>query len=128
MALALAGQGVTVEGEPGDGRFDAHLRAATGDDFIVEIKYGRGQDFGPIPEDAAGQNERIKEGLENLAAKALAQIEEKKYAKTFQGADSRIWKTALVISERTDIMIFFEKASNWILIKMFDGRYVVEET
>jgi hypothetical protein len=128
LALALAGQGVTAEGEAGDGRFDAHLRAATGEDFIVEIKYGRVQDFGPFPEDAAGKNERIKKGLENLVARALAQIEGKKYAKKFQGANSRIWKTALVISERTDVMIFFEEASHWILVKEADGRYVVEKT
>ncbi|MDR1546637.1 MAG: PD-(D/E)XK nuclease domain-containing protein, partial [Deltaproteobacteria bacterium] len=112
----------------GDGRFDAHLRAATGDDFIVEIKLGRLQDFEPFPEDAAGKNERIKKGLENLAAKALAQIEEKKYAKKFQGAGSRIWKTALAIIGRTNILICFEEARNWILVESDDGQYEVKKT
>ncbi|MDR1546445.1 MAG: PD-(D/E)XK nuclease domain-containing protein, partial [Deltaproteobacteria bacterium] len=128
LALALAGQGVTAEGEAGDEKFDAHLRTATGDDFIVEIKYGRMRDLGPFPEDADGKNERIKEGLESLAAKAMAQIEAKKYSKKFQGAGSRIWKTALVISERTDVMIFFEEARNWILVESDDGQYEVKET
>jgi hypothetical protein len=71
--LTLAGQGVRRRG----GRFEAHLRAATGNDFIVELACGRLVDLGPVPAGAAGQDERIKKRLKKLTAKALVQIEEK---------------------------------------------------
>jgi hypothetical protein len=91
-------------------------RASEGGDgrrFHRRDKIRPAEGFWPSPDDADGKDARIKKGLENLAAKAMAQIETNKYSKKFQRTGSRILKTALVISERTDVIIFFEEAKNF---------------
>jgi hypothetical protein len=116
--MALAGQPISPQGESGEGKFDVHLKAATGEDFVVEVKYLRNSDLEMIPEnDKAMETAIIEEGMEKLAEKAMAQIEEKKYDLKFKGAGNVIYKVALVVSERTNVKIVFNKAENWVLVK-----------
>jgi hypothetical protein len=125
LGLVMAGQGFEAEGQVGDGRFDIHFRAATGDDYIIELKHD--------PFVSANQKtmteERINKRLEKLAKQAMTQIEKKKYTKKFQGLNNKIFKTALVIDGYTNVKVVFEEAANWLLGKSKDGiGYIVLET
>jgi hypothetical protein len=117
--MALAGQSISPQGESGEGKFDVHLKASTGDDFIIEIKYLRDSDLGKLPgNDKAKEIAIIQEAIEKLAKNAMAQIEEKKYDLKFKGAGNSIYKVALVVNERTNVKIFLKKADNWVLEKI----------
>jgi hypothetical protein len=110
-AIIMAGQYIELEPSSGEGRADAIIgREATGEVFVVEIKYRN---------DSSELSAAIK------AAKK--QIEEKKYALSFQWAASKIYKTALAISGNTEVKIEFEEALNWRL-KLLKGRYVIKNT
>jgi hypothetical protein len=116
--MALAGQPVSPQGESGEGKFDVHLKAETGDDFIIEIKYLRDSDLGKLPKnDEAQEQTIIQEAMDKLAEKAMAQIEEKKYDLKFKGAGNSIYKVALVVNQRTNVKIVFKKADIWVLEK-----------
>jgi hypothetical protein len=129
LAMALANQGVDAEGAVGDGKFDVHINVASGDDFIIELKYLHERDLPKnLPSDDESQKAMIDEEMKKLAQIALDQIEDKKYAKKFRGSGHKIYKTALVISGRSDILIVFEEAKNWKLAKQFDGSYVVVDS
>jgi hypothetical protein len=108
-AMALADQYFESELSVGGGRIDLHLKEPQGDDYVIEIKY-RQED----------------EDLEKKIQEAFDQIEVRKYHLKFQGAENRIWKTALVIGGARDVNIRFELASNWIL-KLNDLFFTVKE-
>jgi hypothetical protein len=108
VALAMADQGCEAEGLVGDGQFDLQVKAPSGEDFVIEIKY-------------ISDPEKKLEAL----SEAIKQIEEKNYVYKFQGADNRIWKTALVINRRTEVSIRFEEAENWGLEYNDKGYYSV---
>ncbi|MDR1084085.1 MAG: PD-(D/E)XK nuclease domain-containing protein, partial [Deltaproteobacteria bacterium] len=59
--------------------------------------------------------EEIRQKKEEAVKEAMNQIEEGKYALKFQGRGSKIFKTALVIAGRNDVLIVFEEADNWTL-------------
>ncbi|MDR2140635.1 MAG: ATP-binding protein [Deltaproteobacteria bacterium] len=110
VALAMADQGCEVEGLVGDGQFDLQVKAPSGEDFIIEIKYINDP----------------KKKSEALRA-AIKQIEDKNYIFKFQGENKRIWKTALVINRRTEVYIIFEEAENWGLEYNQEGYYSVPQ-
>jgi hypothetical protein len=108
VAMAMADQYCEAEGLVGDGQFDLHVKAPTGDDFIIEIKYINDP-----------------KQTEKALRAALRQIEVKNYVFKFQGAANRIWKTALVINRRTEAFVRFEEAFNWGLEYNLEGFYSV---
>ncbi|MDR3153028.1 MAG: PD-(D/E)XK nuclease domain-containing protein, partial [Deltaproteobacteria bacterium] len=118
MALGAAGQGYESESRSGDGVLDVHLRTAEGNDYIIELKHVKGQDPGTGKELSQTQ---LEDRMEKAAAEALKQIEDKKYALKFQGGGNMIYKLALVIGRRSDVLAVFEKAGNWRLVREPDG-------
>ncbi|MDR0547923.1 MAG: ATP-binding protein [Deltaproteobacteria bacterium] len=127
FAMALAGQEVDIQGEVGEGKFDAHLKAKNGDVFVIELKYARVDEMGKPPNDPAKEAAWLRRKLRGLTTKALAQIEEKKYDLKFKGSGNRIFKTAIVFSERTDVMAAFKEAKNWVLVKEPGGVFKVKK-
>jgi hypothetical protein len=128
LAMALAGQTVTAEVEAGDGRYDVHLKALTGDDYIIELKYLNLNDLEPLPTKKLNKNNKINKELAKKIDEAMNQIESKKYTKKFQGLGNRIFKSAVVISGRVDVKTVFEEAKNWTLVKTSEGVYQVLES
>jgi hypothetical protein len=125
LTLGSVGQRYESESQSGDGVFDVSLQTAQGDAFVIELKYVSRKDPNggkDLPDD------RLKAKMGDRATEALAQIEEKKYARKFQGAANNVYKMALVIGGYTDVLAVFEKADNWRLVKRPDGSYRVEET
>jgi hypothetical protein len=129
MALGAAGQSYEAEGQSGDGFFDVHLQTPGGADFVIEMKHVRGTD----PENGAGAGEmsgetveagapvRFRERMRKAAEKAMAQIEDRKYDLKFQGKGNKIYKVALVIGRRNDVLVEIRKADNWRLARNDEG-------
>jgi hypothetical protein len=120
-ALSLAGQGYDSRSS----KDECYVRfsAATGDDFIVSVKYfplERSRDF---LGGRAWKNPGVREGMNDLAQKALAQIEEGKRDIRFDETGIRIQKMAIVYNELMDILALFEEASGWALARKKDGYY-----
>ncbi|MDR2141308.1 MAG: ATP-binding protein [Deltaproteobacteria bacterium] len=124
FALALAGQPPKVEEPTGDGFIDAVLevgdqKAGGKNIFIIELKYvpltdlsgSQTGEVGTKPKkiDKSQNAARIKAILENKAQEALAQIEEKNYASKYLGLGHKVFKTALIVGERTEVKAIIEE-------------------
>jgi hypothetical protein len=124
FALALAGQTPKVEEPTGDGFIDAVLeiggqKAGENNVFIIELKYvpltylsgSQKGEAGTEPRkiDQSKSPNKIKAILEKKAKEALAQIEGKKYASKFLGLGHNVFKTALVVGERTEVKALIEE-------------------
>jgi hypothetical protein len=102
---------IDLEPSSGEDRLGAVIRREeTGEVFVVEIKYSHD------PSE-----------LSAMVKAAKKQIEEKKFALSFQWAATNIYKTALAISGNTEVKIDFEEAPNWRL-KPWGGGYVIKNT
>jgi hypothetical protein len=111
MAMILAEQEVDMETPSGDGRPDVVVAFEDSSEvFVVELKY-----------------RKTTRGLKGAVAKAMTQIEETKYDKKFRGAYKTIYKTALAVGHRVDVMAAIEIAPNWRLVKTRKG-YAVKIT
>jgi hypothetical protein len=119
LHLGLAGQRYESEGRSGDGVFDVHVRTAEGFDIIIELKYVSSADKRSKKELTAAQ---LAAAMRRAAAKALEQIESRRYNLRFQGEGNGIYKMALVVAGRTDALAVFEKAGDWRLAPGPDGR------
>jgi hypothetical protein len=119
LYLGLAGQTYESEGRSGDGVFDVHLRTASGDDIIIELKYLSTVNPRSKKELTAAQ---LAAAMRRAAGQALKQIESKKYQLSFQGEGKAIYKMALVVGGYTDALAVFEKADNWRLATGPGGR------
>jgi hypothetical protein len=128
LSMIISNEDVDASGDGGDGKFNVHIKVASGDIFIIELKYLHERDLPKdITNDDASQKDLMDEHMNKFAKVALDQIEENKYLKKFRAYGRKIYKTALVISYRLDILIVFEEAKNWKLVKKFDGFYVVAD-
>jgi hypothetical protein len=129
LVLDLAGQIYDSEGSVSDGRYDLHFRAPAGDDYVIELKHV------PAPEDDAAENKdieqtdkpkvkpksknpqlafkRLQARMNAAAQKAMGQIDFGKYVKKFQDGGNTIYKAALVIGGRSNVLIVLEEAKNW---------------
>jgi hypothetical protein len=105
-ALLFAGAICNPEGAVGGGRYDLHMRSEAGDDYIIEVKRLKKDDT---------------ESAQSLAAAALEQIELKRYASMFKGGPGRVFKVAVVVSDRTCVLAVFEPVDNWTLATLADG-------
>jgi hypothetical protein len=124
MALGVAGHSFVSESRPGEGFFDVQLQTANGDNFIIEMKYVSAESG---PEKPELTQDELNKRMEEAAQKALAQIEAKKYARKFRGQGNNIYKTALVIGDQTDVLVVFEKAENWHLVRDNQGLWKVQK-
>ncbi|MDR3204793.1 MAG: ATP-binding protein [Deltaproteobacteria bacterium] len=124
LALGAAGQRYDSESQSGDGICDVQFCLGNGVQYVVEMKYvsvkkpSEKKDF---------NKEQLQAEMKKAADKALAQIEEKKYTRKFQGQGSQIYKVALVVAHYTDVLVVFEKAENWRLARGLDGLMEVVE-
>ncbi|MDR0621688.1 MAG: PD-(D/E)XK nuclease domain-containing protein, partial [Deltaproteobacteria bacterium] len=110
-AMRFAGCEIDSEGSVGDGKFDAHWKASDQLDFVFEIKY--------VPQQTDQGVYLSQEELQNMmvaAAKtAMKQIEERSYTKKYKIPAShrlpgaQIYKAALVVGGRTNVLIQFKK-------------------
>ncbi|MDR0676035.1 MAG: ATP-binding protein [Elusimicrobiota bacterium] len=107
-AMYLAGEKIDHEVSVGDGKYDASYQAPDGTRFIFEIKY--------CPFEKT--NERTKIGkatasdlnkMNNLAMTALKQIDNQNYTKPYRGLGNKIYKVALVVGGRTEVLVKFEE-------------------
>jgi hypothetical protein len=124
-AMFLAGVKIDSEGSIGDGKFDAYYKASKNLEFVFEIKYCplknvRKRDKSIVRTQIMDNNnddnsyeQPIDEGLlqtmQNNAALAMKQIEENQYTKPFKGTESQIYKVALVVGGRTNVLAVFKK-------------------
>jgi hypothetical protein len=131
LALDLAGQIYDSEGSVGNGRYDLHFRASTGDDYVIELKHvsapedgpAAGRDASPAGADKPKAKPKAKnplQGLKTLKAKmnkaaqtAVAQIDLNRYVQKFQGGGNTIYKAALIIGGRSNVLFVLEEAQNW---------------
>jgi hypothetical protein len=112
MAMALADRKVDMETTSGDGRPDAIVAFEDSSEvFVVELKY-----------------RKTKEGLGGAVAEAMTQIEETRYDKKFRGVYKTVYKTALAVGKRVDVMAAIEVAPNWRLVENEEGQFFVERT
>ncbi|MDR2140376.1 MAG: PD-(D/E)XK nuclease domain-containing protein [Deltaproteobacteria bacterium] len=124
FALALAGQPPKVEEPTGDGFIDAVLeiggqKAGEKNIFIIELKYVQLTDLSGSQTGEAGTElrridrskspDKIKVVLEKKANEALAQIEEKNYASKYLGLGHKVFKTALIVGDRTEVKALIEE-------------------
>ncbi|MDR2140258.1 MAG: ATP-binding protein [Deltaproteobacteria bacterium] len=124
FALALAGQSPKVEEPTGDGFIDAVLeiddqKAGEKNVFVIELKYvpltdlsgSQTGEVGTKPKkiDKSQNAARIKAILEIIAQEALAQIEEKNYASKYLGLGHKVFKTALIVGDRTEVKVIIEE-------------------
>jgi hypothetical protein len=100
----LASQRADIEGAVGDGRYDVHLKIPNGPEFVIELKYYPFQDQEDPEIDAEDRKAMRKKALA-----ALKQIDAKNYAKRYKGVGSELYKAALVIGGRTEVLIVFKK-------------------
>ncbi|MDR1083442.1 MAG: ATP-binding protein [Deltaproteobacteria bacterium] len=109
-AMSMADQTWACQDSAGDGQFDVHINTRDGNDYIIEMKYVREKEKG---RKLSKEEIRIKKA--EAAKEAMTQIEDKKYALKFQGQGNKIYKTALIIAGRNDVLVIFEEAKNWTL-------------
>jgi hypothetical protein len=117
-----------AESPSGDGRLDASLQIPGGACFVIEMKYVPGQESDAAEDggEAAKLSQgRLEERMAKAAAKALEQIESRKYHHKFQGSGRDIYKAALVVGHYSDVLAVFEKADNWRLAIGDDGLLAV---
>jgi hypothetical protein len=105
-AMLLAGADIITEGSVGDGRYDASYIAPDGTVFVFELKYCplKGPDGVKF-----SKEEESKLKMEKSAIEAMKQINETNYTKPFKGIGSPIYKVALVVGGRTEVLAVFEK-------------------
>jgi hypothetical protein len=109
MALVATNHNVETEFRSGEGILHILFQAANGTTYVIEMKYVSGQHDETkkeIPKD------QLREQMEKAASKALEQIEEKKYARRFQDQGKTVYKTAVVIGHKSDVLVVFEKEDN----------------
>ncbi|MDR1165645.1 MAG: ATP-binding protein [Deltaproteobacteria bacterium] len=124
LAIIFSGQLCEPQKEVAGGVMDLHFRSRYGDDFVIEFKYV------PLPSTEDDNYEsRKKELMEKARDKAFEQIERKRYYFCFQGGGNKIFKTALIFGGRSEILVDFQEARNWILEWDEKSRvYAVKET
>jgi hypothetical protein len=118
MTLASIGLRYEAESRAGDGTYDLQLQTESGAHYIIELKcesYKAPKTNKDLPKD------KFKENMKKAAVSALAQIEEKKYYRKFRGEGTDIYKMALVVGGYFDVLVVFEKAQNWGLVRGADG-------
>jgi hypothetical protein len=103
-AMLLAGADIVTEGSRGDGKFDASYTASDGTVFVFELKYC------PLkgPDSAKLSTDESKLKMEKSAIEAMKQIVETNYTKPFRGVSYTIYKVALVLGGRTEVLAVFE--------------------
>jgi hypothetical protein len=110
LAMSLADQDWDCQGSVEDSLFDVHLRTRDGNDHIIEMKRIIRKE-----KDRAFTPEEIRIKKEEAVREAMDQIEKNKYALKFQDQGNKIYKTALVIIGRSNVLVVFEEAENWTL-------------
>jgi hypothetical protein len=103
-AMRLAGENFTMEKGEGEGIVDARYEAPNGPLFVIEIKY--------LPQKKTSNDEWIPildSDMRERAKEAMKQIEDKKYTLGDKKADKVIYKVALVVGGRTQVLVEFEK-------------------
>ncbi|MDR2141812.1 MAG: PD-(D/E)XK nuclease domain-containing protein [Deltaproteobacteria bacterium] len=116
--MALAGQPPKVEEPTGDGFIDAVLevgdqKAGGKNIFIIELKYVKLADLlksqtgevGIEPKKIGKSQspDKIKAIMAKKANEALAQIGDKNYASKYLGLGYKVFKTALIVGDRTEV-------------------------
>jgi hypothetical protein len=120
--LGLAGQRYGSEGQSGGGSYDLNIRTIDGPWLVIELKYESSintktkEDLTPA---------QLETDVGRAAREAMARIDKRKYQSRFQGEGDKIFKMALVIGGRDDVLAVFEPAGNWSLVKDIDGRLMV---
>jgi hypothetical protein len=104
-ALLIAGAKVNTEGSVGDGRYDARYTAPDGTIFVFELKYCSHK--GPKGKELSEL--QVKKNMEESAKEAMLQIEKKNYTKPFRGTGAAIYKVALAVGGRTEVLSVFKK-------------------
>jgi hypothetical protein len=113
--MRFAGYEIDSEGSVGDDKFDAHWKASDQLDFVFEIKYVPQQ----TDQGVYLSQEELQDQMVVAAETAMKQIEERGYAKKYKVAAShrqpgglpgaQLYKAALVVGERTNVLIHFKK-------------------
>ncbi|MDR1085047.1 MAG: AAA family ATPase [Deltaproteobacteria bacterium] len=139
LVLDLAGQIYDSEGSVSGGRYDLHFRASNGDDYVIELKHvSIPEDDGASDKDSSpaeagkpkarpkGKNplqtlKALKAKMNKAARIAAAQIDLNRYVQKFQGGGNAIYKAALVIGGRSNVLLVLKEAKNWTPEKQFDN-------
>jgi hypothetical protein len=102
--MLLAGIQIESEVSVGDGRYDARYKAQDGTLFIFELKYC------PlvIPEGEKATIDDLSK-MNKKAQEAMKQIEDTNYTKPYIGLGYDVYKVALVVGGRTEVLIKFQK-------------------
>jgi hypothetical protein len=104
-AMLIAWAKLVSDGSVGDDEYNASYTAPDGTIFVFELKYC--SLIGPKGYklfDIEAKNE-----MEKTAAMAMKRLDETNYTKPFRGTGSLVYKVALVIGGRTEVLVVFEK-------------------
>jgi hypothetical protein len=106
--MLLADAKIKTEVSVGDGRYDAKITAPDGTIFVIEIKY--------CPDTSSDNQIKVHDLQKDLRQKMLAkakeamkQIDDKNYTKAYWGDGHDIYKVALVVGGRTEVLVEFMK-------------------
>jgi hypothetical protein len=104
-AMAMAEANLVSDGSVGDDEYNASYTAPDGTIFVFELKYcsligPQGYKFFDI---------EAKNEMEKTAAIAMKRLDETNYTKPFRGTGSLVYKVALVIGGRSEVLVLFEK-------------------
>ncbi|MDR1656297.1 MAG: PD-(D/E)XK nuclease domain-containing protein, partial [Deltaproteobacteria bacterium] len=101
-AMLLAEAKIKTEVSVGDGRYDASFTALDGTIFVIEIKY--------CPDSSSdNQKKDLRQKMLAKAKEAMKQIDDKNYTKAYWGEGHDIYKVALVVGGRTEVLVEFMK-------------------
>ncbi|MDR1658074.1 MAG: PD-(D/E)XK nuclease domain-containing protein, partial [Deltaproteobacteria bacterium] len=112
-AMFLADANIKTEVSVGDGRYDAKITAPDGTIFVIEIKYcpasyDISQDSQTTVNDSKKKLELLKK-MKVKAKEAMKQIDDKNYTKAYWEEGHDIYKVALVVGGRTEVLVEFMK-------------------
>jgi hypothetical protein len=104
-AMAMAEADLVTDGSIGDGKYDTSYTAPDGTIFLFELKYCSLK--GPKGSQLSEAESKVE--MEKSASAAMKQIDELNYTKPFRGTVSLVYKVALVIGGRSEVLVLFEK-------------------
>jgi hypothetical protein len=104
-AMITAGVESQCEGSVGDGKYDINYKSLSGMRFIIEVKYHS------LKNEANSdllEEQKVKK-MNELAIKAIKQIEDTNYTLPYRGTGGDIYKVALVVGGRSRVFVQFKK-------------------
>ena len=104
-ALDMADADYTSEFSVADGRYDCKYITKNGAVLIIEIKYCPRK----VKKNEDPLGEKLTNDMSEMATKAMEQIDNTNYTKSYWGSGKLLYKVPLVIGGHSEVLIVFKK-------------------